>query len=334
LIAVHGLIDQELVTNFIRTMVPFVDFTLASTDVGILYRPTDDASHEPDGLFDENILRQLEIVNWGFDPGRLTGSRDNFGSEVVFCTGCNTAPDVDAGADFSVEYGSEVDLSGTVDDFALIIDSFDPESPTFGDEHNLLTVNWVLTSEPSAGDSFTTTFDPDTGVAIATVTGLPSGVYEFRLDAIDAEGLTDADTVMVTVEDPPDSTPPIISAVEVDPKVMWPPNHDFWPITVTVTASDDFDDAPVCRVVTVTHSEAINGNGDGDTDPDWDFTSTLANQFQEGPLTVLMRAERTEAGSGRYYSVSVECQDSTGNTSPVRLEKDIVKVKDNSGSGN
>ena len=140
------------------------------------------------------------------------------------------------------------------------------------------------------------------------------------------------DTVTVTVEDPPDATPPTISGVTADPTVMWPPNHDFWPITLTVSATDDFDDdAPVCRVVSVTHNEAINGSGDGDTDPDWDFTSTLANQFQVGPLTVLMRSERSEAGSGRDYSVTVECKDTTGNTSAEFPALNIVSVKDNNG---
>ena len=330
LITVHGINQPGLVTNFIRTMVPFVDFTSASTDVGILYRPTDSLGN-PVGLFNENILRQLEIVNWGFDPGRLTGSRDNFGSEVVFCTSCNTAPDVDAGADFSVEYLGDVDLNGTVDDFALIIDSFDGPP---GTEYPLLTVDWVLTSGPSAGDPFTTFFDPDTGVATATVTGLASGVYVFTLDAMDAEGLADADTVTVTVEDPPDTTPPTISAVEADPSILWPPNHEQMPIVLTIDA-DDGGGEFTCQVTEITHDELDNGTGDGDTEVDWDFLSPGLNVFDPvtGELTVLMRAERAEAGSGRYYSAKVQCTDTAGNPSVEFDALNIVNVRDNSSGG-
>ena len=326
LITVEGINEPELVTRFIRTMVPFVDFTLASTDVGILYRPTDDNTGDPIGLFSENILRQLEIVDWGFDPGRLTGSKDNFGSEVVFCTSCNTAPDVEAGDNFSVPYQGDVNLDGTVEDFNLIIDNY--INP--GDEVELLTVYWELTSGPSTGDPFETTFDLETGAATTTVSGLTPGEYLFTLNAMDLAGMAGDDTVTVTVEDPPDMTPPIISSVTANPTVMWPPNHEFWPITISVTATDDFD-VPVCRVVSVTHSEAIDGNGDGSTDPDWDFTSTMADEFQEGPLTVLMRSERAEAGSGRYYSVTVECSDSTGNVTDPYDAPRIVSVKDNNG---
>jgi hypothetical protein len=56
----------------------------------------------------------------------------------------------------------------------------------------------------------------------------------------------------------------------------------------------------------VTSSEPANGTGDGNTSSDWEIT---------GPLTVDLRAERAGTGSGRIYTITVECRDASGNVS-------------------
>jgi len=56
----------------------------------------------------------------------------------------------------------------------------------------------------------------------------------------------------------------------------------------------------------VTSNEPVNGTGDGDQEPDWEIT---------GPLTVNLRAERAGTGSGRVYTLTVQCSDDSGNSS-------------------
>jgi hypothetical protein len=73
-------------------------------------------------------------------------------------------------------------------------------------------------------------------------------------------------------------------------------------------------------VVSVSSNEPVDGLGDGDTAPDWTIT---------GDLAVSLRAERAGGGDGRVYTITVECQDSSGNgvTAPVtvRVPHDIGK---------
>jgi len=45
--------------------------------------------------------------------------------------------------------------------------------------------------------------------------------------------------------------------------------------------------------------------GDGDQAPDWQIT---------GDLAVNLRAERSGKGTGRIYTITVECNDTSGNT--------------------
>jgi len=103
----------------------------------------------------------------------------------------------------------------------------------------------------------------------------------------------------------PDTTPPTITSVTASPNILWPPNHKMATITVTVAATDDSGTAPTCRIISVSSNEATDGPGDGHTAPDWVIT---------GALTADLRAERLGHGSGRSYTITVECQDASGNT--------------------
>jgi hypothetical protein len=60
-----------------------------------------------------------------------------------------------------------------------------------------------------------------------------------------------------------------------------------------------------CQIVNVDSNEPIDGLGDGDTAPDWLITADLS---------VNLRAERSGRGTGRTYSVTVQCTDDSGNT--------------------
>ena len=92
------------------------------------------------------------------------------------------------------------------------------------------------------------------------------------------------------------------------------------PVTVAVDASDNCDST--CQIISVASNEPVNGLGDGDTAPDWAIT---------GDLTVKLRAERSGKGNGRIYTITVECADSSGNsttdTATVRVPHDKGKKK-------
>jgi hypothetical protein len=79
------------------------------------------------------------------------------------------------------------------------------------------------------------------------------------------------------------------------------------PVALTVAVSDNCDAAvgQSCHVVSVTSNEPISGNGEGDTAPDWEIT---------GNLTLNLRAERSGGGTGRIYTISVQCTDNAGNS--------------------
>jgi hypothetical protein len=101
-----------------------------------------------------------------------------------------------------------------------------------------------------------------------------------------------------------DTTPPTLSQVQAFPSVLWPPNHRLVAVSLTVSATDVCDSAPVCRVSSVKSSEPGRTNGSGNTFDDWQII---------GPLTVSLRAERSGQGQDREYTIGVECSDSSGN---------------------
>jgi hypothetical protein len=76
-------------------------------------------------------------------------------------------------------------------------------------------------------------------------------------------------------------------------------------VAVTGSAEDNCGSF-TARIVSVTSNEPVDGLGDGDTSPDWEIT---------GDLTVDLRAERSGAGTGRIYTIRVQCTDEAGNSS-------------------
>jgi hypothetical protein len=148
-------------------------------------------------------------------------------------------------------------------------------------------------------------FDLD-GLLVGTVQS-PLGPYALGetsvvLAVMDNEGATASCTARVTVQD---KTGPVIASVSTNPSSLWPPNHQMVPVTVSVSVSDLCPVVPRCRIGSVDSNEPTDGLGDGDQTPDWEITGNLA---------VDLRAERSGAGSGRVYTLAVECTDATGNS--------------------
>jgi hypothetical protein len=104
-----------------------------------------------------------------------------------------------------------------------------------------------------------------------------------------------------------ETTPPNITSVTATPAILFPPNHKFVPVTLAVSVTDNCDPAVLesCHIASVDSNEPVLGIGSGDTAPDWEVT---------GNLTLKLRAERAGGGSGRIYTISVQCTDNAGNS--------------------
>lgn len=103
-----------------------------------------------------------------------------------------------------------------------------------------------------------------------------------------------------------DDEPPTIQSATASPNVLWPPNRKMVPVTINVEATDDHK-LVSCEIIEVTSSEAPRPGNHG---PDWSIT---------GPSTLHLRADRAGSGSGRTYTVTVECEDDGGNTSTAEV---------------
>jgi hypothetical protein len=135
----------------------------------------------------------------------------------------------------------------------------------------------------------------------------PLGTTVVQFTATDVDGESSTATINVTVED---TTAPIFSGLNASPASLWPPNHKMVAVNLSATVADICDAAPRVRVLSVTSNEPINGMGDGDKAPDWVIT---------GDLQVELRAERSGLGSGREYSILVDCTDASGNSTTATV---------------
>lgn len=88
---------------------------------------------------------------------------------------------------------------------------------------------------------------------------------------------------------------PTITSVTATPNVLWPANDKMVPVSLTVGVTDNSDPAPVCQLTDVTSNEAA-------AEPDWQST---------GPLTLDLRAQRFGMGTGRIYTITVSCTNSS-----------------------
>jgi hypothetical protein len=100
-----------------------------------------------------------------------------------------------------------------------------------------------------------------------------------------------------------DVTAPVVSSLSAAPNTLWPPNHKWVPVTVSIAATDNCS-AVTSAITSVSSDEPVNGLGDGNTEPDWSIT---------GALTLLVRSERSGLGDGRTYTLGITSTDAAGN---------------------
>jgi hypothetical protein len=138
------------------------------------------------------------------------------------------------------------------------------------------------------------TQNPAPGAVVGT------GPHTIVVTAQDASGNTSTANVSFTVKD---STAPIIKFVSVSPNSISPPNHRMVPVTVSVSAIDGCDPAPVCKIISITCNEA----------------TSAGEMVITGNLTASVAATRNGYGNGRVYTICVGCTDNSGNCSKANV---------------
>jgi hypothetical protein len=149
--------------------------------------------------------------------------------------------------------------------------------------------------------------DPD-GDSI-TLTQTPPGPYQVgttavKLTVTDSQNLSASCNGNITVVD---QQAPTISSVSVSPNVLWPPNNKLVPVNMSVVATDNCTPNPVCKISAITSNEAIS-SGDA---------------LITGNLTANLRAQRLGSGTGRVYTLSVQCSDISGNKSSATATVEV-----------
>jgi N-acetylneuraminic acid mutarotase len=136
----------------------------------------------------------------------------------------------------------------------------------------------------------------------------PLGTTVVTFTATDGSGNQATCRTTVTVSD---SIPPAVTAV-ASPNVLWPPDHEMVPVSVTVVTTDACDPAPSVLLSSVTSSEPDDapGEGSGHVSGDIQGASIGTADFQ-----VLLRAERDGGGPGRTYTITYQASDHSGNSS-------------------
>ena len=133
-----------------------------------------------------------------------------------------------------------------------------------------------------------------------------TGQHDVTVTVSDSSNTVSCSTTVMLL----DTIPPTIQSVRATPSTLWPPNHQFVPVTVTVVATDACGGAVTSHIKSITSNEPVLGHGDGHTSPDWLIT---------GDLTAKLRAERAGPGKGRTYTITIESTDSATNSATATV---------------
>jgi predicted extracellular nuclease len=151
------------------------------------------------------------------------------------------------------------------------------------------------------------------------------GIAHFNTDYPTALGSNASVTARSSDHDPlvayfcTDATPPEL-AVQASPAQLWPPNHKYVTVQADIDVSDNRDPTPSVSLVSVTSNEPDDAPGNADGTTTNDIVIVDDDTFQ-------LRAERSEDGSGRTYTITYRATDACGNqthaTATVRVPIDL-----------
>ena len=203
-------------------------------------------------------------------------------------------PAADAGADTTVECTSPVGAAITLDGSG----STDPNS-TPGTNDDIVQFEWY--------ENFGSQSEIFLGAGETLEVILSTGIHSIALRVTDSFGVTDVDETVVAVTD---TVAPTLS-VELNPTVLWPPNHRMVDVVATVIAAD-LCSVPMIVLESIVADEPDDaaGGGDGNTVDDIQGAETGSPDFE-----FRLRAERAGSGDGRAYTVVYTASDFSGNTS-------------------
>jgi hypothetical protein len=148
-------------------------------------------------------------------------------------------------------------------------------------------------------------FDPDGDPLV--ITQAPAGPYPLgttsvQLTVTDSRGASSQATATVTVVD---SSGPDVSGVTASPNSLWPPNHQMVPVHVDYNTSDTCSSGvDVFCLFRVTSRLTVLAMAT--LRLDWSVVDEH---------NVMLRSERAGGGSGRIYTITIDCTDGSGNHS-------------------
>lgn len=151
-----------------------------------------------------------------------------------------------------------------------------------------------------------------------TIALFPNGVHCVTLEVRDPSGHIDRESITVTVQD---SAPPLLT-VNLCPRLLWPPNHQMKTIEAEVEAQD------LCGEVTcLTLVSIVSNQPDYSNECNGDIPNDIQNAtFGTPDLKFKLRAERDPLLGDRYYTVTYQATDDSGNQALVSV--DVIVPRD------
>ncbi|MHC4322485.1 MAG: leucine-rich repeat domain-containing protein, partial [Planctomycetota bacterium] len=211
----------------------------------------------------------------------------------------NSSPTVAPSGGGTFQLGASITLSGYVSDFDG--DSLDYE---WKKEDTII----------ASGSTTTTVGGAPKGLENHTLGGLSLGIHIITLVVDDNINAPVSGNITVEVID---TMAPSIDIADINPGILWPPNHQMVDVVIQANASDISGITTLSA--TVASSESPDTDGDGNTIPD--YTEPLIDQGTgTGIITLQLRSERKGQGTGRKYTITVTATDDSGNSSDAVVE--------------
>lgn len=143
-----------------------------------------------------------------------------------------------------------------------------------------------------------------TGALSGNVLAVGGRTYTFTATCVDAASNSASSSATVFVV--PDTTAPVITSLSAAPGFIWPANNKWVAVSVSVSATDDVDASPACRLTGVTGGPA-------------------SDVVVTGLFSASVRAVKNDNGSVRTYLFNVTCSDASGNASDASVSVSVSK---------